>query len=153
MQYLRGLAVALAVFAVAGAARADHVRPGLFSDVGAPPAEEDVSHGTMTTPLLIDRCKAMLDSSRTDGEGHLTDYKHDYKAGFCLGWINASMVFLNVRDAAGAPALGVCLPDGIHTFEVIQTFLDFSKENPDDLKYNPSFLIYWAMLEKYPCQK
>ena len=57
------------------------------------------------------------------------------------------------RDAAGAEVLGVCLPEGIHSKAVIETFLDFAKRNRDDIKYNPSFVIYWAMLEKYACKR
>ncbi len=131
-------------------ARADHDRPGIFSDVGAP-AAEDISHGNISTELMVDRCNNFLTNLRTDPEGHLTDYLHNYEAGFCIGWINASLAFLNLRDSTGAPALGVCLPEGIHTFDVVQTFLEFVEANPEDLKYNPSFVIYWAMLDKHPC--
>ena len=135
------------------AAHADHLRPGLFTDVGAPPAAEDTSHGNVSAELMVDRCTNFVTNVSTDREGHITDYQHNYQAGFCLGWINASMVFLNLRDSGCTPALGVCLPEAIHTFEVIKNFLDYARANVDDLKYNPSFLIYWAMLEKYPCKK
>jgi hypothetical protein len=146
--FLAAVVLALTV----AAARADHARPGLFTDVGVPPAEEDASHSNVSAELMVDRCSNFLANARFDVDGHVADYQHNYQAGFCLGWVNASMVFLNVRDSAGAPALGVCLPEGIHTFEVIRNFLDFVKANPKDLKYNPSFLIYWAMLDKYPCK-
>ncbi len=132
-------------------AHADHARPGLFSDVGAPPTEEDISHGNALTKLVVERCTSLVETMRTDDEGHILDYRHNYQAGFCLGWISASMVFLNVRNSAGAPALGVCLPEGMHTGAVVKTFLEYAKQNPDDWKYNPSFLIYWSMLGKYPC--
>ena len=56
---------------------------------------------------MIDRSSALLDTIRLDKEGHIRDYKHDYKAGFCLGWINAAMVFMNFRDNNGAEMLGV----------------------------------------------
>ena len=118
----------------------------------APPAE-DASHGNVSAELMVERCTNFVTNVSTDREGHITDYQHNYEAGFCLGWVNASMVFLNVRDSGGVPALGVCLPEGIHTFEVIKSFLDYARANPDDLKFNPSFLIYWAMLEKHPCKK
>ena len=134
-------------------AHADHTRPGLFGDVGTPPADEDASHANVSTKLMIERCTILVKNMRTDAEGHILDYMHNHQTGFCLGWVNASMVFLNMRDASGAPLLNVCLPEGIHTLEIIQTFLDFVKEHPEDLKYNPSFLIYWAMLDKYQCAK
>jgi len=134
-------------------ARADHDRPAVFTDLGAPPSEEDVSHRNQSTELMIDRCNHFLAYLRTDAEGHVLDYLHDYRGGFCLGWINASMVFLNMRGTTGAPTLGVCLPEGIHSFEVIETFLDFAKAHREDLGYNPSFLIYWSMLDKYPCTR
>jgi len=65
----------------------------------------------------------------------------------------ARRLFLSMRGTTGAPTLGVCLPEGIHSFEVIETFLDFAKAHPEDLGYNPSFLIYWSMLDKYPCTR
>lgn len=144
--------IAAALAAATLSARADHDRPGLFGDVGESPATEDVSHANVSTVLMVDRCSNFLANVRTDENGHVTNYQHDYDAGFCLGWINASLVFLNIRNSVGAPALGVCLPEGVHTFDVIHTFLDFIEANPDDLKYNPSFVIYWAMLDKYPCK-
>ncbi len=148
------LAITLVILALAGTnALADHGRPGLFSDVGEPPAEEDVSHGNALTKLMVERCTMFVKNMKADADGHILDYMHNYQTGFCIGWVNASMVFLNMRDAAGAPALNVCLPEGIHTLELVQSFLEFAKEHPDDLKYNPSFLIYWAMLDKYQCQK
>ena len=147
------VAIALASTSATFPAYADHARPGLFSDIGTPPAVEDQSHGNTTTALIIERCKSFLKSIDTDKDGHIRDYRHDYKAGFCLGWINASMVFLNFRDSSNAQTLGVCMPEGFHSLSVIETFLDYAKRHEDDLKYNPSFLIYWAMLEKYPCKK
>jgi hypothetical protein len=148
------VAVVLALGCAAlGAAQADHARPGIFSDVGTPPAAEDPAHGNTTTRLMVQRCRSLLRTSRTDEEGHLKAYRHDYSAGFCLGWINASMVFLNVRDTAGNEALGVCLPEGIHSKTVVEAFLDYAQQHEDDLKYNPTFLIYWALLDKYPCKR
>lgn len=153
MKKLYASILALALIAAAGAAKADHARPGMFSDVGTPPAAEDASHGNTTLALMVDRCTSFLKTIRTDKEGHIRDYRHDYKAGFCLGWINASMVFMNFRDAQGAHQLGVCLPEGIHSKEVVDTFLAFAKQHQDDAAYNPAFLIYWSLLEKYPCKK
>lgn len=152
MRKLHASIMVLALLSLTVAARADHARPGLFSDVGAPPTVEDAAHGNTSTALMIDRCNAFLKSSRFDKEGHITDYKHDYKAGFCLGWINSAMVFMNVRDKDGHQALGVCLPDAIHTKSVVETFLAFAKEHIDDHKFNPTFLIYWSLLDKYPCK-
>lgn len=148
-----GALIAAALAAAAMPARADHDRPEIFTDIGTPPAAEDAVRTNVSTQLMIDRCSHFLTYLRTDAEGHILDYLHDYRGGFCLGWINASMVFLNMHSSAGAPVLGVCLPDGIHTFEVMQTFLDFAKAHPEELKFNPSFLIYWAMLDKYPCKQ
>lgn len=153
MRLLLTLICAAMFVAIAFTTRADHARPGLFGDVGAPPTEEDISHGNALTKLMVERCTKFVNNMRADDEGHILDYIHDYQTGFCLGWISASMVFLNIRDSAGAPALGVCLPEGIHTGVVVKTFLEYAKQNPEDWKYNPSFLIYWSMLGKYPCAR
>src|SRR3974390_1105986 len=90
----------------------------------APPAE-DASHGNVSAELMVERCPNFVTNVSTDREGHITDYQHNYEAGFCLGWVNASMVFLNVRDSGGVPALGVLLPRGLYTFRGAQSFLVF----------------------------
>jgi hypothetical protein len=150
---LVGFVAALALSAAVSSARADHVHAGIFTDVGVPPGVEDPSHANTSAALMIARCTNFIRKVRLNREGHIRTYKHNNAAAFCLGWINASMVFLNMSDSAGAPALGVCLPKGIHSAEVIKIFIDYAKRHDDDMKYNPSFLIYWAMLEKYPCTK
>ena len=138
---------------VSSAARADHVRPGIFGDVGSPPAVEDPTHGNTSTALMVKRCTAFLKSVRLNKEGHLRKYRHNYDSGFCIGWINSAMVFMNFRDKDGAEMLRVCLPEGTHSMDIVKTFLDFAKQHLDDEKYNPSFLIYWSLLDKYPCKQ
>jgi hypothetical protein len=134
MQY-RTILIAAALAVLTGSASADHDKLGLFTDIGTPPADEDVSHGNLSTELLIARCSYFLANVQTDDEGHIKDYPHNYQTGFCVGWVNASMVFLNVRESENKPALRVCLPEGIHTIEVIRSFLDFANSNPDEWKY------------------
>ena len=56
------------------------------------------------------------------------------------------------RDKDAHQTLGVCLPEGTHTKTVVENFLAFARQHDDDRKYNPSFLIYWSLLEKYPCK-
>jgi hypothetical protein len=134
-------------------ARSDHARPGLFHDFGPTVTEEDPAYASTTTPLMVDRCTALLRSMKIDKQGNIIDYNHDYRGGFCLGWINAAAVFMNFRDAAGGPLLGVCLPKDIDSKTVAEAFLAFADHHEDDLKFNPSFLIYWSLLEKFPCRK
>jgi hypothetical protein len=102
---------------------------------------------------MVERCTDFVESIRTDKRGRIRDYDHDYETGFCLGWINAAMVFMNFRDSSGTQMLGVCLPSGINSKQVAETFLRFAKRNPGDRVYNPSFLIYWSLLEQYPCER
>jgi hypothetical protein len=152
MRPIRTLILATGLTLGAFAAHADHARPGIFGDLGAPPAKEDPTHGNTSTDLMIERCSAFLRSIRYDKEGHIRRYRHNYNSAFCIGWINSAMVFMNFRDKDGREMLGVCLPEGTHSVDVIKTFLDFAKEHADDRQYNPSFLIYWALLDKYPCK-
>ena len=63
------------------------------------------------------------------------------------------MAFLNFHNEAGKHTLGVCMPEDMHSVDVIKTFLDYVHKNTDELKYNPSLLIYWSLLEKYPCKQ
>jgi hypothetical protein len=147
------IAVALAAAVMVSQACADHARPGLLHDFGMPVTEEDPAYVSTATPLMIDRCKAFLRSMKIDKQGNILDCDHNYRGGFCIGWINATAVFMNFRDGRGGPMLGVCLPKDIDSKKVIETFLDFADRHDDDIKYNPSFLIYWSLLEKYPCKK
>ena len=152
MRTISALLVSLAAVFAVSTARADHVRPGVFGDLGSPPAKEDPTHGNTSTELMIQRCSAFMRTIRYDKEGHIRRYRHNYNSAFCIGWINSAMVFMNFRDKDGHQMLGVCLPEGAHSMDVIKTFLDFAKEHDDDKQYNPSFLIYWSLLDKYPCK-
>lgn len=152
MRTLPSLMIGLAMALTLTAANADHVRPGIFGDLGTPAAQEDPTHGNTSTELMIRRCSSFLRSIRYNKEGHIRRYRHNYDSAFCIGWINASMVFMNFRDKDGHQMLDVCLPEGVHSMDVIKTFLDFAKEHDDDKQYNPSFLIYWSLLDKYPCK-
>lgn len=153
MRPLYFLVIATVMAFAVTAARADHQRPGMFGDVGAPPAVEDPTHGNTSTALMVRRCNAFLRSIRLDKEGHIRRYRHNYDSAFCLGWVNSAMVFMNFRDKDGHEMLGVCLPEGMHSMDIVQSFVDYVKQKPDEQKYNPSFLIYWALLEKHPCKK
>ena len=145
------LALALAILALSPPAQAQ--RSGFPQDFGPPMAEEDPANVSTTTPLMIDRCKALLRSMKIDKQGNILDYDHDYRAGFCLGWINAATAFMNFRDFRGESELGVCLPKDIDSKIVIEAFLAFAARYDEALGYNPSYLIYWSLLEKYPCKK
>jgi len=130
-----------------------HARPGVFGDMAFPPAVEAPPGQKKTyTRRLIERCSNFLDTVRIRKDGTIRTYRHDYENGFCLGWTNAAFAFMNFRDSSGNEMLGVCLPDDMTTKRIIETFLDYVKRHDDDIQYNPSFLIYWALLEKYPCQ-
>lgn len=152
MRSIPSLLIALTLALAATTARADHVRPGIFGDVGTPPAVEDPAHINTSTEVMVRRCNAFLSSLRLDKEGHIRRYRHNYDSAFCVAWVNASMVFMNFRDKDGHEMLGVCLPEHLHSVDVVQTFVDYVKANPDDQKYSPSFLIYWSLLAKYPCK-
>jgi hypothetical protein len=102
---------------------------------------------------MVRRCSRFLNTLRLDKEGHIRRYRHNYDSAFCIGWINSAMTFMNFRDKDGHEMLSVCLPEGVHSMDVVKTFLDFVKQHPDDRQYNPSFLIYWSLLDKYPCKR
>ncbi len=63
------------------------------------------------------------------------------------------MATLNFHNQAGNHTLGVCMPEDINSVDMIRIFLNYAHKNPDDLKYNPSLLICWSLLEKYPCNQ
>jgi len=128
--------------------------PGVWQDImKTPRAEGPYGQGYTATERVIERCTAFLWSVRHTREGLPRAYRRNYQSGFCLGWINSSMAFLNFHNDAGHPTLGVCLPEDLDSRHVIDVFLAYVHKNQDHLKYNPSLLIYWALLEKYPCAK
>ena len=127
--------------------------PGVWQDVmTAPKAEGPYGLGFTSTERMVERCTALEWSVRHGQYGLIRRYRHNYQTGYCLGWINAAMAFLNFHNEAGNHTLGVCMPDDIQSMDVVKVFLDYVHKNQDDMKYNPSLLIYWSLLEKYPCK-
>jgi hypothetical protein len=118
-----------------------------------PRPEGPYGTGFTSTERVVERCTAFMWSVRHNKNGSVRKYRRNYQTGFCLGWINSSMAFLNFHNEAGSHTLGVCMPDELDSRHVIDTFLEYVHNNPDHMKYNPSLLIYWALLEKYPCPK
>jgi hypothetical protein len=62
------------------------------------------------------------------------------------------MAFLNFHNETGNYTLGVCMPEDIQSMDVLKALLDSVNKNKHDTKYHPSLLIYWALLERYPCK-
>ena len=126
--------------------------PGVWQDViKTPHPEGPYGMGFTSTELVVERCTALLRSIRTRKDGNIRKYNRNYQSGYCLGWINSSMAFLNFHNEAGNHTLGACVPEDMNSKHVIEVFLDYVHNNPDHAKYNPSLLIYWSLLEKYPC--
>ena len=127
--------------------------PGVWQDVMTPPTPEGTyGMGFTSTERVVERCTALEWSIRRDKEGAIRRYARNYQSGYCLGWINSAMAFLNFHNDQGNHTLGVCMPEDIESIAVIKIFLDYVNKNRDDMKYNPSLLIYWSLLEKYPCK-
>jgi len=127
--------------------------PGAVGDVMNPPAQEgDYGEGVTSTERMVERCTALEWSLRENKEGEVQKYERNYQTGYCLGWINSSMAYLEFHNEAGDHTLGVCMPEDIHTVDVLKIFLDYVHAKQEETKYNPSLLIYWALLEKYPCK-
>jgi hypothetical protein len=128
--------------------------PGVWEDIMKTPRHEGpYGKGFTSTERVVERCSALLWSVRHDKEGNVRRYHRNYQTGYCLGWINSAMAFLNFHNEAGNHTLGVCMPDELDSRHVIDAFLEYVHKNRDHMKYNPSLLIYWALLEKYPCKK
>jgi hypothetical protein len=128
--------------------------PGVWQDVITMPAPEGPYGMSFTsTERVVERCTALEWSIRTGKDGNINKYKRSYQTGYCLGWINSAMAFLNFHNEAGKHTLAVCMPEDMQSIDVMKTFLDFVNKNPDELKYNPSLLIYWSLLDKYPCKQ
>jgi len=128
--------------------------PGVWQDVMTTPHPEgEYGMGFTSTQRVVERCTALEWSIRTDKDGSIRKYKRNYQTAYCLGWINSAMAFLNFHNEAGNHTLGVCMPEEMHSIDVLKTFLDYVHKNSEHLKYNPSLLIYWSLLEKYPCKQ
>lgn len=129
--------------------------PGVWGDITTTPqAEGPYGTGFTSTERVVERCTALEWAIRTKkADGSFRWYRRNYQTGYCLGWVNATMAFLNFHNEAGNHTLGVCMPEEMHSVDVVRVFLDYVHKNPDDQKYNPSLLMYWALLEKYPCQQ
>jgi hypothetical protein len=129
-------------------------RPGVWQDVmQSPRPEGPYGMGFTSTQNVVERCTALEWSIRRDKTGSIRRYGRSYQSGYCLGWINSAMAFLNFHNEAGNHTLGVCMPEDIQSMDVVKVFLDYVNKNRDELKYNPSLLIYWSLLDKYPCKQ
>ena len=127
--------------------------PGVWQDVISTPSPEGpYGMGFTSTERMVERCTALEWSIRTDKDGNVRKYRRNYQTGYCLGWINSAMAFLNFHNEAGKHTLSVCMPEDMQSIDVMKVLLDYVHKNTDDLKYNPSLLIYWSLLEKYPCK-
>jgi len=128
--------------------------PGVWQDVISTPSPEGpYGMGFTSTERVVERCTALEWSIRTDKDGNVRKYRRNYQTGYCLGWINSAMAFLNFHNEAGKHTLSVCMPEDMQSIDVMKVLLDYVHKNTDDLKYNPSLLIYWSLLEKYPCKQ
>ncbi len=128
--------------------------PGIWYDITKTPLPEGrYGMGFSSTKRVLERCTALLWTIRTDKSGDVRRYRRDYQSGYCLGWINSTMAFLNFHNEAGEHTLGVCMPEDLDSKSVIETFIKYVQNNREHMIYNPSLLIYWALLEKYPCKK
>jgi hypothetical protein len=157
MRRLPALIIVLGLFIPAMAAHAQSpdpaTHPGVWQDImRTPRSEGPYGMGFTSTERVVERCTALLWSVRHDKEGNVRRYHRNYQTGYCLGWINSTMAFLNFHNEAGKHTLGVCMPDELDSRHVIDVFLDYVHKNRDHMKYNASLLIYWALLEKYPCK-
>src|SRR5664280_3282471 len=128
--------------------------PGVWQDVISTPSPEGpYGMGFTSTERVVERCTALEWSIRTDKDGNVRKYRRNYQTGYCLGWINSAMASLNFHNEAGKHTLSVCMPEDMQSIDVMKVLLDYVHKNTDDLKYNPSLLIYWSLLEKYPCKQ
>ena len=159
MRKLHASTLALALLALACIASPSLAQPeakphpGYFGDFMVPPAPEgSYGVGYTSTERMVERCTALEWSIKRAKDGKIRRYRRNYQGGYCLGWINSAMAFLNFHDKDGKHTLGVCMPEDIQSVEVMKTFLDYVNKNKAETVYNPSLLIYWALLEKYPCK-
>lgn len=115
------------------------------------PAESPDGGDLVATKRMIDRCVETMLSIRESRDGGIRGYRMSYGAGYCLGWVNATMAFLKSYGEGREASLRVCMPDDITSRHVTEIFLDYMDSHADFKKYNATVLIYWALLEKYPC--
>lgn len=99
-----------------------------------------------------ERCTALERAIRIGSNRNIRWYRRSYQTGYCLGWINSAMAFLNFHNEAGNHTLAVCMPEDVQSIGVLTAFLDHVHKNPNVIKCNPSLLVYWALLDKYPCK-
>lgn len=126
--------------------------PGFYGDmIASPPAEADYGTGFTSTERMVERCVALEKSVVENKNGEVVKYARNAQSAYCLGWINSAMGYLNFHNDAGKHTLGVCMPEKTNSNDVLKLFLDYVYKHKEDTKYNASLLIYWAMLDKYPC--
>ena len=157
MQKLHAAILATALLATAAlappATAHSETHPGFYGDMMAtPPAEADYGTGFTSTERMVERCVALEKSVVQNKEGEVVKYDRSYQSAYCLGWGNSAMGYLNFHNEAGNHTPGGCMPETTNSHDVLKLFLDYVYQHKEDTKYNASLLIYWALLDKYPCQ-
>jgi len=128
--------------------------PSVWQDIMKTPRREGAyGSGFTSTQRIVERCTALEWSIRRKKDGSIRKYRRNYQTGYCLGWINSAMAFLDIRDEAGKHTLGVCIPDDMDSVDIVKILLDDTHKDANSLKYNPSLLIYKSLLENYPCKQ
>jgi hypothetical protein len=158
MQKLRAavlVTACLATIAIAPSALAhSETHPGFYGDmIASPPAEADYGTGFTSTERMIERCVALEKSVVENKQGEVVKYAKNAQSAYCLGWINSAMAYLNFHNEAGKHTLGVCMPETTNSNDVLKLFLDYVYKHKEDTKYNASLLIYWALLDNFPCEE
>lgn len=129
-----------------------HIQGSVYQDIMPTIPTESPDGGELpATKRMVDRCIETMLSIRERRDGAIRGYRMSYGAGYCLGWINATMALLKSYGEGREAALRVCMPDDVTSRQVAEIFLDYMDSHTDFKKYNPTVLIYWALLEKYPC--
>ncbi len=146
------LACAPGISAQENTAQSTQAPASIWQDImTATPTETPDGSDMQATNRMIERCAELMLSIRERRDGGIRGYRMSYGGGYCLGWINAMMTSFPYYGENRPAAQRVCLPADVTSRQVAEVFLDYTDAHADLRKFNPAVLIYWALLEKYPC--
>jgi hypothetical protein len=81
-----------------------------------------------------------------------------YKAGHCIGYLEGFRSGASAERSAqltvtrATPEPLYCVPDGVTNGQMAQVLMRYFQQHPADLHTDASFLLYFALMDAFPCQ-
>lgn len=71
---------------------------------------------------------------------------------YCVGYVDGVVGTLVIAAASYKVPRLVCVPDGVTTGQTVKVVERFLEAHPEELHKDARFLVYWALIDTWPCK-